>query len=130
MAASAPGEPREALVGHLPPTLRHATLIGCEGSSVNSSLGTSSCYHLPLSSQSSEPCPRQPIASQAMRTSSTDAREGVVHLWLVDPDARTLEVYRRHADGHWLLLTILKVDDQVQQPPFDTVCFSLGDLWA
>lgn len=58
------------------------------------------------------------------------AREEVVHLWLVDPDTRTLEVYQHHDNGHWLLLAILKEDDQVQQPPFDAVRFSLGDLWA
>ena len=45
-------------------------------------------------------------------------------------DARTLEVCQRHDNGHWLLLAILKEDDQVQQPPFDAVRFSLGDLWA
>lgn len=71
-------------------------------------------------------------------TASTDraikmplyAREGVSHLWLVDPDTRTLEVYRLQDDGHWLLLATLKDDDSVQQPPFDAVSFSLASLWA
>ena len=58
------------------------------------------------------------------------AREGVAHLWLVDPDARTLEIYRLQDDGHWLLLNTLKDDDPVQQPPFEAVGFSLGSLWA
>lgn len=58
------------------------------------------------------------------------AREGIPHLWLVDPDARTLEVYRLQEDGHWLLLQTLKEDDAVRQPPFEAVSFSLGVLWA
>ena len=58
------------------------------------------------------------------------AREGIPHLWLVDPDARTLEVYQRQHNGHWLLLTTLKEDDPVKQTPFDAVSFSLQDLWA
>ena len=58
------------------------------------------------------------------------AREGVPHLWLADPDAHTLEVYRLQDDSHWLLLSTLKDDDPVQQPPFEAVTFSLGSLWA
>lgn len=58
------------------------------------------------------------------------AREGVGHLWLLDPDARTLEVYQLQANGHWLLLTTLKEDDPVRQPPFDAIEFSLGGLWG
>ncbi|AWP22292.1 hypothetical protein C4901_02070 [Acidiferrobacter sp. SPIII_3] len=57
------------------------------------------------------------------------AREAVAHLWLVDPDARTLEAYRLH-EGHWLLLTTLKDDDMVRQPPFDTMSFPLASLWV
>lgn len=58
------------------------------------------------------------------------AREGVPHLWLVDPDARTLEVFHLQDGGHWLLLTTLKDDDPVSQPPFDAISFALGSLWA
>lgn len=58
------------------------------------------------------------------------AREGVGHLWLVDPDARTLEAYQLQVDGHWLLLATLKEDDAVRQPPFEAVSFPLGNLWA
>ena len=58
------------------------------------------------------------------------AREDVAHLWLVDPDARTLEVYRLQDDAHWLLLETLKQDDPVRQPPFDAISFPLGELWA
>ena len=58
------------------------------------------------------------------------ARETVPHLWLVDPDLRTLEVYRLEDDGHWLLIETLKEDDQVRQPPFEAISFPLGVLWG
>jgi Uma2 family endonuclease len=58
------------------------------------------------------------------------AREGIKHLWLVDPDLRTLEVYELNADSHWTLISTLKDDDPVSQPPFDAIEFSLGVLWG
>ncbi|RMD79493.1 MAG: Uma2 family endonuclease [Gammaproteobacteria bacterium] len=57
------------------------------------------------------------------------AREGVGHLWLVDPDARTLEVFRLGGDGHWVLLEVLSGDAEVRQPPFEALSFPLGRLW-
>ena len=56
------------------------------------------------------------------------AREGVAHLWFVDPDARTLEAFELHA-GKWVLLETLTGNDSVSLPPFEAVSFSLGDLW-
>jgi len=56
------------------------------------------------------------------------AREGVAHAWLVDPDARTLEVLALH-EGHWLLLNAYKDDDEVRAAPFDAIAFSLAALW-
>ena len=58
------------------------------------------------------------------------ARQRIPHLWLVDPDARTLEVYHLQDNGHWLLLETLKDDDPVKQPPFDATTFPLGSLWG
>ena len=58
------------------------------------------------------------------------AREGLRHLWLIDPDLRTLEVYALDDDGHWILLDTLKDDDLVRQPPFDAIEFPLDSLWA
>ena len=57
------------------------------------------------------------------------AREGVGHLWFVDPDARTLEVFQL-SDDRWVLLETLTGNASVSLPPFDAVAFSLGDLWV
>ncbi len=57
------------------------------------------------------------------------ARWGVGHVWLVDPELRTLEGYANQG-GRWMLLATLKEDDRVQLPPFDAVSFSLAGLWA
>lgn len=57
------------------------------------------------------------------------ARWGVAHVWLVDPDLRTLEAYANQ-EGRWVLLTTLKDDDAVSLPPFDAISFSLAGLWA
>ena len=56
------------------------------------------------------------------------AREGVVFLWLVDPDTRTLEAFRL-TEGKWLLLNTLTGNDRVCLPPFFDTSFYLGDLW-
>ena len=56
------------------------------------------------------------------------AREGLSHLWLVDPDLRTLETYALNK-GHWLLLNAYKDDDKVSAPPFDAIELDLGVLW-
>ena len=58
------------------------------------------------------------------------ARERIPHLWLVDPELKTLEVYSLNDEGHWLLLASLKDDDPVRQPPFDAIEFPLDALWA
>ncbi len=57
------------------------------------------------------------------------ARHGVSHAWLVDPLARTLEVYRRHEDA-WLFLGGFSDDQKVRAEPFDAAEICLGDLWA
>lgn len=57
------------------------------------------------------------------------ASQGVSHIWLVDPDLRTLEAYENH-DGRWLLLATLQDDAEVRLPPFDAVGFSLAGLWV
>ena len=58
------------------------------------------------------------------------AREGVAHLWFIDPDpeARTLEAFALR-EGEWVLIASLGGDAAVEVPPFDAVSFSLADLW-
>lgn len=56
------------------------------------------------------------------------ARYGVVWLWLLDPDQRTLEVFRLH-EGHWLMEAAWQEVDEVAAPPFGELRFSLADLW-
>ena len=56
------------------------------------------------------------------------AREGVGHLWLVDPADRTLEAFELR-EGQWVLIASAKDDDPVSIRPFDAITFSLGDLW-
>ncbi len=56
------------------------------------------------------------------------AREGVGHLWLVDPPARTLEAFELR-DGEWAPIATARSDAPVRIRPFEAVTFSLGDLW-
>jgi hypothetical protein len=55
-------------------------------------------------------------------------REGVAHAWLIDPLARTLEVFRREPSG-WLLTATHAGEDVVRAEPFDAVPLGLGALW-
>nr|AYM54025.1 hypothetical protein [Pyxidicoccus fallax] len=57
------------------------------------------------------------------------AREGVKHLWLVDPRIQTLEVYRLE-NGRWLLLGTHSANDKVQVEPFEALPIDLSGLWA
>jgi len=56
------------------------------------------------------------------------AREGVSHLWLVNPLARTLEVFRRSPDG-WLLAATHAAAERVRAEPFEAVELELAALW-
>ncbi|WP_419741248.1 Uma2 family endonuclease [Ruegeria sp.] len=56
------------------------------------------------------------------------ARDGVGHLWLVDPDARTLEAFELK-DRRWSLIASLANADAVSVPPFDAISFALSNLW-
>jgi len=58
------------------------------------------------------------------------AREGVAHLWFVEPLARTLEVYR--LDEHercWVVVENFGGDDVVRAVPFDAVALDLARWW-
>lgn len=56
------------------------------------------------------------------------AAHGVRWLWLLDPVARTLEVYRRQ-ESLWLALGTHAGDDRVAAEPFDAVAIDLGSVW-
>lgn len=57
------------------------------------------------------------------------AREDVAHLWIVNPQARTLEVYRL-AEARWVLLAAHEDQAVVRAEPFEAVPLELGELWA
>ena len=56
------------------------------------------------------------------------AREGVGHLWFVDPAARDLEAFELR-DGEWVLIATARNDDLVSIPPFEAITFPLDALW-
>ena len=56
------------------------------------------------------------------------AREQVGHLWLIDPLARTLEVYRLE-DARWVLASTHGGTDVVRAEPFDAVDLQLARWW-
>lgn len=57
------------------------------------------------------------------------AGAGVEYLWLVDPELRTLEAYRREG-GTWLLLGNFADQDVVRIAPFDAIELELGLFWT
>jgi Uma2 family endonuclease len=55
-------------------------------------------------------------------------REGVGHLWFVDPEGRTLEVLRREGERYVVAQTFAG-DDPIRAEPFDAIELELGALW-
>jgi Uma2 family endonuclease len=58
------------------------------------------------------------------------AHNGVPYAWLVDPIARTLEVYVLGANRKWKRPTIHRDDARVRVAPFDAIELNLAKLWA
>jgi Uma2 family endonuclease len=56
------------------------------------------------------------------------ARHEVAHAWLVDPLAKTLEVFEL-ASQQWRLLAAYRDDSVIRAAPFDAVELELGVLW-
>jgi Uma2 family endonuclease len=56
------------------------------------------------------------------------AREGIAHVWIVDPLARTLEAYRLESGG-WLLVATHQGVALVRCEPFDAVELDLARWW-
>ncbi len=56
------------------------------------------------------------------------AREGVAHLWLVDPLQRTIEVYRLE-EGRWVVVGVHEGDAPARLEPFDAVELAVARWW-
>jgi Uma2 family endonuclease len=57
------------------------------------------------------------------------AREGVTHVWLVDPMLRTLEILRLDGANYRIIAT-WRGEERVRAEPFDALELELGLLWA
>ncbi|GLI33526.1 Uma2 family endonuclease [Desulforhabdus amnigena] len=56
------------------------------------------------------------------------ARHGVSHLWLMDPEAEMIEVFRLES-GRWALLGVFAENDRMKAEPFEEIELALNDLW-
>ncbi|MDR3568199.1 MAG: Uma2 family endonuclease [Syntrophobacteraceae bacterium] len=57
------------------------------------------------------------------------AHHGVGHIWLIDPDAKTMDAFRLES-GRWSLLASFSESDEVRVEPFQEIEISLEDLWV
>jgi Uma2 family endonuclease len=57
------------------------------------------------------------------------AREGVRHLWIVDPRVRTLEVYRLE-EGRWLVVNTYAGTEPVRAEPFAALALDVRRWWV
>ncbi|MEZ4390517.1 MAG: Uma2 family endonuclease [Polyangiales bacterium] len=55
-------------------------------------------------------------------------REGIAHLWYLDPEARTVEVYRLER-GRYALLDTYEDDAVIRAEPFESADLALASLW-
>jgi Uma2 family endonuclease len=71
-------------------------------------------------------------------TASTDravkmpiyAREGVSHLWFIDPIERLIEIYKLTPQRQWLLLGVHANDARIRAEPFAAVELDIARLWS
>ena len=56
------------------------------------------------------------------------AREGVGHLWLVEPVLRTIEVYRLEA-GRWVVAGVQGGEGRCRIEPFEAIELDVGRWW-
>lgn len=57
------------------------------------------------------------------------AQHGVGHLWMINPEARVLEVFRLE-EGRWVVAATYGGEQRVNAEPFEAVEIDLKDLWA
>lgn len=69
------------------------------------------------------------VARDRVRKLPIYAAQKVQHAWLVDANARTLEVFRLDGES-WRLVGTWEGDARVRAEPFDAVELELGGLWA
>lgn len=73
------------------------------------------------------------LSPRTRRFDLTEKRElyrlaSVAHLWLVDPDARTLEAFALVAAA-WTLAAAFQDGDDIRAAPFEALAFPLAALW-
>jgi hypothetical protein len=56
------------------------------------------------------------------------SREGIGHLWLVDPLMRTLEVYRLE-EQRWVVISTHGGAEGIRAEPFETVELDMSRWW-
>jgi Uma2 family endonuclease len=56
------------------------------------------------------------------------ARESVRHVWLVEPQQKTLEIYRLEA-GRWVVAGTHAASERVRAEPFDAIEIDLSTWW-
>lgn len=57
------------------------------------------------------------------------AAAGVGHLWIVDPEARTVEIHQRD-DAGWRRIAVHSGAEKLAAEPFDALAIALAALWA
>ncbi|MCU1350003.1 MAG: hypothetical protein JWO56_3033, partial [Acidobacteria bacterium] len=50
------------------------------------------------------------------------------HAWIIDPEQRTLEVFRLE-NGRWVVAGTYSREQRVHAEPFEAVELNLADLW-
>ena len=63
------------------------------------------------------------------RKSDIYAREGVLHLWICDPEVRTLQAFALSA-GKWLAISTLTDEEIGSLPPFEKLNIRLSHIWV
>jgi Uma2 family endonuclease len=67
-------------------------------------------------------------AADRVRKMRIYARESVGHLWLVEPLAKTIEVYRLE-NGRWVVASTHTGSESVRAEPFDAVELEIARWW-
>lgn len=57
------------------------------------------------------------------------ARQGVGHLWHIDPEKHTLEAFALNASKRWELVGAWSEDDEAEVPPFSGLVVRLTEWW-